>query len=243
LIDERRANRAYPEDLLSRLIEHYDLPGEEEAVLHDEVLAFLLSGHDTTSHALCWAFYVLAYQSAHQKLMMDEISKVLGPKTPTADDLKKLKYTRQVAQDCEIPLDDGSNITVPAGAGIMMCHYAVHRREKYWKNPEAFDPDRFSPEQTEQRIPFTWFPFGGGPRICIGFRFAQLESLVALSMVTQRYELSLVPGQKIEPRPIITLRPNRAMLFNIKKRQNLPASSAIPERQTREAECPFHQVA
>jgi len=263
LIDARRANRAYPEDLLSRLIAHYASPGEEQSILHDEVLAFLLSGHDTTSHALCWTFYVLAHQPVHHKLMADEVSNILGDKPPSANDLKKLKYTRQIfdevlrlyppvwamsreaAKDCEIPLDDGAKISVPAGAGIMMCHYAVHRREKYWENPEAFDPNRFLPEQTEQRIPFTWFPFGGGPRICIGFRFAQLESAVALSMITQRYELSLIPGQKIEARPIITLRPSTAMLFNIKKRNNegFLEKAAAPKESVYETKCPFHKVA
>ena len=80
----------------------------------------------------------------------------------------------------------------------MLSAYAVHRREAYWKNPEVFDPDRFTPEQVRTRPKFSWFPFGGGPRLCLGFRFAQIESIVALAMIAQRYTMSLVPGQNIQ---------------------------------------------
>ena len=100
----------------------------------------------------------------------------------------------------------------------MLCTYAVQRREKYWRDPDRFDPDRFLPEQAETRPRAAWFPFGGGPRFCLGQRFATMESTLALSMIARRFEITLVPGQDIFPEPIITLRPNGKVLVSVRVR-------------------------
>ena len=150
LINDRRANKAYPDDLLSRLIGHYDLPPADQQTLQDDVLAFLLSGHDTTSHALSWTFYNLALHTRHRELLVEEIDKVLGNATPTLKNLEKLTYARQIfeevlrlcppvwsmsreaAEDEEIPLDDGSTIFAPAGKHYSkelqkLLGYTIHR--------------------------------------------------------------------------------------------------------------------
>jgi cytochrome P450 len=115
--------------------------------------------------------------------------------------------SRRTLADDILPLEDGRQIRVPKDTTVMLCAYSVQRREKYWRDPESFTPERFSYDEIQKRPKFSWFPFGGGPRLCLGFRFAEVESMVALAMVYQRYQLDLIPGQQVRPEPIITLRP------------------------------------
>jgi cytochrome P450 len=230
--------------------------------LRDQVISFLLAGHETTANGLAWTFYQLALHPAAQSKMSQEIDRVLDGAAPTDQALKQLVYTRQVfnealrlsppvwtmsreaLQDDAIPLDDGSKIAIRRGASIMVCAYAIHRRAAYWEHPEAFDPDRFAPDAAHGRPKFSWLPFSGGPRLCLGVRFAEMESLVAIAMITQRYRLTLLAGQDIRPMPIITLRPNGPMLFSVTERNpvpsGLPNDAGSENRQTIPAECPFH---
>ena len=265
LIEARRANKAYPEDLLSRLVEDFGSSGPEQKVLFDEVLSFVLAGHDTTAHGLAWALYNLSLYPSVQRKVDVEVAGILGHRVPDMEDIKKLTFTRQVFDEVlrlyppvwtmsreavapdQIPLDDGTFLDVPAGAAVMMCHYAVHRRETYWPNPEAFDPERFAPEAVAVRPKCAWFPFGGGARMCLGFRFAQVESVLALAMITQRYKFSLLSGQHVEPEPIITLRPASAILFRVQKREDFcpDIEARSDEKRTTSAapqssKCPFH---
>ncbi len=232
--------------------------------MYDEVLSFVLAGHDTTAHGLAWALHNLSLHPAIQRKVEDEVAQVLGNKTPNMESIKKLTYTRQVFDEVlrlyppvwtmsreaisgdQIPLDDGTRLNVPAGAAVMMCHYAVHRRETYWPNPEAFDPDRFSAAAMETRPKYAWFPFGGGPRMCLGFRFAQVESVLALAMITQRYKFSLLSGQQVKPEPIITLRPADSILFKLSMRPDFyPDATQIVEQvpspitTQKSSQCPF----
>ena len=268
LIEARRTNKAYPEDLLSRLVEDFGSSPQEQKVLFDEVLSFVLAGHDTTAHGLAWALHNISLYPSVQQKVEEEVASVLSNKTPDMESIKKLTYTRQVFDevlrlyppvwtmsreaiaDDKIPLDDGTHVNVPAGAAVMMCHYAVHRRETYWKNPEAFDPERFNPEAVEARQKFAWFPFGGGARMCLGFRFAQVESVLALAMITQRYQFSLVSGQHVRPEPIITLRPADSIHFRMQKRTDffpeatiLAANNVPAKTHEQVSKCPFHQDA
>lgn len=114
--------------------------------------------------------------------------------------------------------DNGRKILVPKGATLMLCTHSVHRRDVYWEDPESFYPERFTPEEIAKRPKLSWFPFGGGPRLCLGFKFAEVESVMALAKVYQNYDLRLIPDQHIKPDPIITLRPDRPVMFRIKKR-------------------------
>lgn len=267
LIETRRTSHAYPEDLLSKLIDGFASSPREQKILFDEVQAYVLAGHETTAHGLAWALYSLSLHPLIQRRVEQEVSVALENRPPTMENLKHLPYTRQVLDevfrlfppvwtmsreaifDDKIPLDEGDYIPISPGDSVMMCHYAVHRREKYWPNPEAFDPDRFAPEFVGQRPKFAWFPFGGGPRLCLGFRFAQVESLVALAMINQRYRFSLVSGQNVAPEPIITLRPREAILFRVHKRADYKPPSAhealmvSPSAELvvkSQSACPFH---
>lgn len=260
LAEARRANGAYPDDLLSRLVANYGTSPEEQTALHDQIKSFLLAGHETTANGLVWTFYHLSQHPEIMRRLVREVDSVLGNSAPTFENIKELHYTRQVfdevlrlyppvwtmsrtaMMDDVIPLDNGDQIALPKDTVVMMSGYATHRCEKYWENPEAFDPDRFAPEQVQRRPKFAWFPFGGGPRLCLGFRFAQIESVVAIAMVLQRYRLSLVPGQHITPLPIITLRPNGSVLFNIKLRQDLARTEPVmPDIKLESMVCPMHR--
>jgi cytochrome P450 len=271
LIEARRASAEYPEDLLSRLVEDFGGSSAEHKLLYDEVLSFVLAGHDTTAHGLAWALYNLSLHPEIQRKVDGEVAGVLGDNVPTMESIRKLAYTKQVfdevlrlfppvwtmsreaIKDDFIPLDDGSQVRIPANAGVMMCHYTVHRRETYWPNPEAFDPDRFDADSVKARPKYAWFPFGGGPRMCLGFRFAQVESVLALAMISQRYKISLVPGQRPEPEPIITLRPAGSILFKVipkpgfqSRRAEEALSSVIAMEESggeSEGRCPFHSAA
>ena len=260
LVEKRRNNQAYPKDLLSLLIESYKSP-EEYLFLRDQVMSFLLAGHETTAHGLAWSFYNLGLHPVQKKTLIDEVDAVLGSNKPTLESVKNLNYTTQVFQEVlrlyppvwtmsretlgedQIPLDNGEKIHLPKGTVIMLCGYAVHRRETYWENPEAFDPERFSADAVAARPEFAWFPFGGGPRLCLGFRFASMESVIALAMIMQRYHMALVPGQKIEPQPIITLRPSGPILFKITERQQIASGQTLAVKQLAEGKCPFAAAA
>lgn len=249
LISRRRENKDYPEDLLSRLIDCHELTAEDQKLLRDNVLSFLLAGHETTANGLAWTFYELGKNTAARQKVVSEISRVCGNERPTLDMVKSLKYTkfafdealrlyppvwtmsRKALKDDYVPLEDGRRLFVPKNATVMLCTYSVHRREKYWSDPEAYWPERF--ENGDARPKCSWFPFGGGARLCLGFRFAEVESLIALARVYQRYDLSLIPGQQIEPEPIITLRPDRPVLFRVKYSEN----AADIKTATKEEKC------
>lgn len=268
LVRERKANRAYPDDLLSRLIKHYDVDAEARIFLRDQVMAFLLAGHETTAHGLSWSIYNLALHPYAQRTLLGELETVLGSQAPSLDEVKELKFTRQIFDEAlrlyppvwtlsresyeadTIPLESGASISIPKDTVVMLCCYAVQRREKYWENPDAFDPDRFAPDVSALKPKFAWFPFGGGPRLCLGFRFAQIESVTALSMIYRRYNLTMLPGQLRKPVPVITLRPDAPMLFKITKRPSCDAYKPHTETDTNApienaapARCPFHHEA
>jgi cytochrome P450 len=256
LITARRENREYPADLLSRLVASYGDTKSDQEKLRDQVMSFMLAGHETTAHGLSWTLYNLGLHLSEQNRMVGEVDAQLQGETPALGNLRKLPYTGQVfeeslrlyppvwtmsreaLQDDLIPLDDGSKVVFPKGTAAMLCGYAVQRREAYWEDPEAFNPERFSAEAINARPKFATFPFGGGPRVCLGQNFAKMEAVVVLAMMAQRFKISLLPGQKIEPQPIITLRPNNPILCRVKEREAvLPAQSG---RKSGVDKCPFH---
>ena len=269
-VSVRKSNAMHPDDLLSLLIAGYGETAKQQALLRDQVMTFLLAGHETTANGLLWALYYLSQRPEIWRKIEKEVDEVLEGRAPTLDDLKNLKYTRQVfdevlrfhpivwtisrdaVQDDRIILENGKELVVPRGTVVMMCTYAVHRREQYWQNPEAFDPERFDHEIARKRPPFSYFPFGGGQRQCLGIRFALVESVIALAMIAQRYRPQLISGQKIQALPNITLRPNGQVLFNLVPRDtgissaevHAPPISETPQQTKNETQkCPFHKAA
>lgn len=234
MIDERRAlgEEALSQrpDLLSALILATDdeaAPGDERRMtrrlLRDELLTLFLAGHETTSHALSWTFYLLSQHPQVEARLHAELDEVLGGRAPTLQDLPRLVYldrivsetmrlyppapviSRTAIEDTEI-----GGYTLPAGAELIIWLYWTHRDPRWFPEPERYNPDRFAPEAPP--LPRgAYLPFGGGTRICIGKEFALMEARLVLATVAQRLRLHLEPGQDLTPRFAVTLSPRNGL--------------------------------
>jgi cytochrome P450 len=222
VIGERRDKGGEHHDLLDMLLTARDADtgkGMDDTQVRDEVLTLMLAGHETTANALTWTWYLLSKNPGPARKMREELDRVLGGRTPTAADLPNLNYTRMVLDEAmrlyppayaftrrAIEEDEIQGYRIPAGATVMVSSYVTHHQAAHWENPEGFDPERFAPEREKTRHPYAYFPFGGGPRLCIGNNFALMEGVLILATIGQRYRLDLVPGHPVEVEPLITLR-------------------------------------
>ncbi|MBL8605642.1 MAG: cytochrome P450 [Myxococcales bacterium] len=234
LIEERRRDGAPHHDLLSMLLEATDEETHEkmtDAQLRDEAVTIFAAGHETTSNALSWTFYLLGRHPEIAARLYAEVDRVLGGRCPTLADLPQLAFTKQVIQESmrlyppawiigrRAEVDDTlCGYKIAAGTQVILSPYATHRHPRHWADPEVFDPDRFSAERSEGRAAFAYFPFGGGPRICIGNSFAMMEAQLILAMVSQAYRLELAPGTVVEAERGITLRPAPALPMRLRPR-------------------------
>ncbi|MCG8350678.1 MAG: cytochrome P450 [Chloroflexales bacterium] len=231
IIEERRRSGEDIGDLLSMLVFARDEETGEsmnDKQLRDEVMAIFLAGHETTANALNWIWYLLSKHPTVERRLHNELATVLGGRPPTLEDLPKLSYTTMVIEESlrlyppawvierrSIAADQIGPYAIPPGSTIILSQYITHRHPACWENPESFDPERFTPERVAARPRFAYFPFGGGPRICIGNNFAMMELQLVLATIAQRYRLALVPGHPIEPEPMITLRPRYGILMDL----------------------------
>ncbi len=212
-------------DLLSMLMSVRDSEtgaGLDDTQLRNETITFLLAGHETTANALTWTFYLISRHPEVEQRLLTELDEVLGGKTPTLEDVSKLRYTKSVIQESMrlyppiwiierrvIEEDVIDGYTLPAGSAVVISPYALHRHPTFWDRPEEFDPSRF-----DSPAPAAYIPFGAGPRSCIGSEFAMLEAQLITAMVMQSFHLELVPGHPVEPLPDITLRSKHGMRMN-----------------------------
>jgi cytochrome P450 len=177
---------------------------------------------------MTWTWYLLSQHPVEEAKLHSELQSVLGGRAPNSDDLNKLAYTRMVIEESmrlyppvhtiarEALADDTlSGRHVPKGSNVLIAPWVLHRHQQHWHNPGRFDPERFSPEQTAARSRFSYLPFGGGRRICIGAAFAMAEATILLATIAQRYRLRLVSGHPVEPQGLITLRPRRGMMMTL----------------------------
>lgn len=222
MIAERRASGADTGDLLSMLLLAVDEDGSggmTDKQVRDEAITLFLAGHETTATALTWTWYLLSQHPNVDDKMRSEIRRVLGDRPPSYNDLPQLRYTEMVlAESLRLYPPAWAigrtvksntrifNYEVPKGAICLMSPYVMHRNPRYFPEPERFDPERFTPEAKQKRPRFAYFPFGGGPRMCIGERFAWMEGVLLLATIAQHWRFNLVPKQIIEPHPQITLR-------------------------------------
>ena len=186
--------------------------GMTDRQLRDEMMTFLLAGHETTAVALSWTWYLLARHPSVLESLRAEVPSALGGRTPAPDDVPRLRYARMVVEEAmrlyppvwgffrqALGPDTLGEHTVPKGAVIFISPYVTHRHPRFWDDPERFDPERFTPERARERPRFAYVPFSGGPRLCIGNEFALMEAQLAVAMTVQRYRLELAPGTRWSP--------------------------------------------
>ena len=231
MIAERRREGTDRGDLLSLLLAARD-PDTGEAMsgkeLHDEVLTLILVGHETTATALSWTWYLLSQNPEVEQKLHRELAEVLGGRAPAITDLPSLPYTAMVIDESmrlyppvwavgrsPIADDEILRFAIPKGASVMLSQWLTHRHPDFWEEPERFDPERFSPERSADRPHYAYFPFGGGPRQCIGNLLALTEAKLILASVAQKYRLRMVPGHRVEPQPLATLRPRYGLKMTL----------------------------
>ncbi|HVD61996.1 MAG TPA: cytochrome P450 [Gemmatimonadaceae bacterium] len=234
LIAERRASGEDRGDLLSMLLLAQDTEGDgtgmSDAQLRDEALTIFLAGHETTANALTWTWYLLSQHPEVEKRFHAEIDSLNGV-SPTIDDLARLPYTRMVLAESmrlyppawaigrrALDAFQMREFNVPAGAVVLMSQYVMHRDGRYFPDPERFDPERWTPEAQAARPKFSYFPFGGGARVCIGEQFAWMEGILLLATIAQKWKMRLVPDQIVDVQPLITLRPRFGMRMEFQSR-------------------------
>ena len=234
IIEEHRKQPDDYTDLLSMLLASQDEEtgermGDEQ--VRDEVMTLFTAGHETTAVALLWTWFLIAqYPEVEQKLH-DELAIVLNGRPPTFEDIPDLVYTRQVFSEVlrlyppawaitREALHDVSigDYLIPKGATIDISPYILHRDERFWPDPERFDPDRFSPENKKNIDKFEYLPFSIGIRGCIGEQFAWMEGIIVLSTLAQHWKLNLISEASPTIEPIITLRPDSPIMMQAVRR-------------------------
>jgi cytochrome P450 len=227
IIDDRRRGGQDRGDLLSMLLraqDEDDGTGMTDRQLRDETMTLFMAGHETTANTLAWAFYLLARHPAAEARLHAELDEVLGGRPPTFDDLPGLKWADMVVtetlryyptvwllgREAVEPVTVGG-YDVPVGHTVFMSQWVVHRDPRWFDDPESFRPERWA-DGLARRLPrYAYFPFGGGPRVCVGNQFAQTEAVLLLATIARRYRLRLAPGAVVTPLPTMTLRPDRGV--------------------------------
>jgi cytochrome P450 len=223
-----------PKDLLARLIAARDEQtgiGMTAQEVRDHVITIFMAGHETTAMAMTWIWYLLSQHAAVESTLHAELDAVLGGRVPDSQDLVKLSYTRMVIEESmrlyppvhtiarEALADDTlAGVRVPKGSAVLISPWVLHRHRRLWRDPGRFDPERFSPEQAAAHARFSYLPFGGGRRICIGAAFAMAEATLLLATIAQRFRLRLLSGHPVEPQGLITLRPRHGMKMLLERR-------------------------
>ena len=235
IINNRRKSGDDRGDLLSMLLltqdEEGDGKGMTDAQVRDEVMTIFLAGHETTASSLTWSWYLLSQHAEIEKKFHAELDSVLAGRIPTIEDVPNLKYTKMIFTETlrlyppiwllnRQALKDYTvkSYVIPSNSVVLMCPFVIQRDPRYYSHPQKFDPDRWK-TGTQDEIPrYAYFPFGGGPRYCLGDQFAWLEGVMILATIGQHWRFDLDKGQRVVPQPLITLRPKYGMRMIARRR-------------------------
>lgn len=231
LMAERRKSGESGDDLLGMLLQARDPDTNQpmsDLQIRDEVMTMLIAGHETVASALTWTWMLLAQDPSVRQTLRHEIGAVLNDRYPTTTDLSSLPYTGQVFSEAlrlyppawvisrkAIEEDEVNGVTIPENSLVILSPYVVHRNVRFWSDPEAFNPEHFSPRAEINR--FAYIPFGAGPRLCIGSQFAQIEAQLILAMITQRFWLKLASDTPPQVDALVTLRPHGGLHMRIQR--------------------------
>jgi cytochrome P450 len=233
LIEERRASGEDTGDLLSMLLAARDEDGGRmtDKQLRDELMTIFLAGHETTALALTWAWHLLAQNPEAEARLAAELDEALEGRAPTVEDLPRLRYAdrvvkesmrlyppawavgRECVRECEV-----GGYRVPVGMQVFGFQWVMQRDPRWFTDPLAFRPERWGEESISRLPKYAYFPFGGGPRLCIGNYFATMEAVLILSTVARRFRLRLLPGHPVEPLPALSLRPKHGLKVTLEAR-------------------------
>ncbi|AST92513.1 cytochrome P450 [Sutcliffiella cohnii] len=235
IIEKRQNQGVEMEDLLGMLMaarDEKDGIGMTNTQLRDELMTIFLAGHETTANALSWTLYLLSQHPDKEEKLKDEISRVVLKREPQAEDFMKLPFAQNVVwesmrlfppayvvgREVDRNVEIGGH-TLKRGDMILISQYVMHRNAEYFENPDTFIPERFENNFMRSLPPYVYFPFGGGPRVCIGNHFALMETVLTLVCIIQQYSLRLAPKHHtVKPQPLITLRPKHGIRMVVKKR-------------------------
>jgi len=235
IIDERRRSGEDRGDLLSILLlaqdEEDGRGGMSDTQVRDEALTLFLAGHETTANTLTWTWYLLSQHPEVEQKLLKELDEILEGRLPAFEDVPRLAYTEMVVAESirlyppawaigrrSLVDQKIGNYAVPADAIVLLSPYVTHRDARFFPDPSRFDPERWTAEAKDSRSQYSYFPFGGGPRRCIGEGFAWAEAILVLATLASRWRARLVSGQRIEPKALITLRPKHEIRMTVEKR-------------------------
>jgi len=243
IIAERRASGRDVGDLLSLLLHAQDEDGSRmtDRQLRDEMITLFLAGHETTAGTLSWAWWLLAQNPRVEARLHAELDAVLAGRAPSLEDMPNLSYTANVITEtlrlypaawgtARLALEDHelAGYPVKKGMGVAMAQWVVHRDPRWYDAPEEFRPERWEGEASKQLPRFAYFPFGGGPRQCIGNAFALMEAQLVLATVAQKFRMRLVPDHPVVPLASITLRPRYGVRVVLEARKPNVATASMP---------------
>jgi len=243
VIHERRQNPGgRDDDLLGLLLSVRDEHEEPLPLkrVRDEACTFMLAGHETTANALSWMWYLLALNHDARQRMLAEVDEVLGGRRPTFADVDRLQWTQAcfleamrifppawiIPREC-VAEDRIAGHRIPKGSSILIPIHALHHDERFWPDPERFDPTRFLPENAHDHHRCSYLPFGAGRRVCAGKAFAVIEGTIVTAMMSQRFTYELIPGFPVVPEATLTLRPRYGLRMIARRREAAAVAEAV----------------
>jgi cytochrome P450 len=228
---QTRRERAGKEDLLDMMIDSEEGTPDCEKRLRDQVITVFLAGYETVANALTWTWYLLSQNPEAEQQLHDEVDEVLDQRPCTVDDVSRLRYTEMVVAESmrlyppawamgRRALNDFSlgSYSLPARTTVLMCQYVTHRDSRFFADPLRFMPERWTDDAKAKLTRLAYFPFGAGGRQCIGESFAWMEAVLVMATLAQKSRLRLVPGHRVEPQPLITLRSKYGMRMQVEAR-------------------------